>query len=195
MLRFGRLRHGTSCVEDAGQLTSELVARRQRCLEGHTWGALIVIAVLYFAAAAVSSWIWPPAHVPVQFYLMPPLVILTQTMLTVFFVRASRQLTRELSRTYGALTESQLRAARNEAVATMAATIPHEVNQPLAEVLGYAEIIRHRTLTKEEMETYCDRIATASRQVADVVQRLSETSHYSVRMLGEQTVVDLGARG
>jgi DNA-binding response OmpR family regulator len=109
---------------------------------------------------------------------------------------------RRLSASLAALREehaqhlaAETRAAQTAAALSVARTVPHRINQPLAEILGYAELIETRELPESLLREYVQRIAAASRTIAAITHRFASMDTYDPVHYGgasAQALVRLG---
>lgn len=100
---------------------------------------------------------------------------------------------------------SELRAAQDRSalrhmsrismVGQLSAAIAHQLNQPLAAILGNAETARkmldHDRIDTAELRAICDDILTEDRRAADIIRRLSELYKRGDTQMGAVDVNDL----
>lgn len=87
--------------------------------------------------------------------------------------------------------EREVRALRVEVLAELARSIPHELNQPLAIIAGYAELIAENLVRGRQLREACREIVTAANALAELVQRLERITSYATKEYGPgRTVID-----
>jgi PAS domain S-box-containing protein len=96
--------------------------------------------------------------------------------------------------------ESSLQLAQQElreqekslALAELAGTTAHELNQPLTGVIGYAELLMKQLTTDSPLRTAAEVILTESQRMASIVKKIGKITRYETRSyLGDTKILDL----
>ena len=80
-----------------------------------------------------------------------------------------------------------------ETVLAMAVTLQHEINNPLAGILGNADLMKNwRELNEEEVDESIDAILRQSKRIRDIVQKMSTaTKVVEANYLGDTKMIDI----
>jgi PleD family two-component response regulator len=80
-----------------------------------------------------------------------------------------------------------------ETVLAMAVTLQHEINNPLAGILGNADLIKNwRELSEEEVDESIDVILRQSKRIRDIVQKMSTAKKVvESTYLGDTKMIDI----
>jgi PAS domain S-box-containing protein len=96
--------------------------------------------------------------------------------------------------------ESRLQLAQQElreqekslALAELAGTTAHELNQPLTGVIGYAELLMKQLQADSPLRTAAEVILTESQRMAGIVKKIGKITRYETRSyLGDTKILDL----
>lgn len=107
-------------------------------------------------------------------------------------------LTRKLRRTIADLKTAEVEREaqqKREGALGMAATICHELNQPLQKISGYAELLQMRPPEKGDVTQYAEKILGAVNEMGTLTRKLMSLTQYRTRNYpGGETLVDLEVR-
>jgi len=115
---------------------------------------------------------------------------------------ANRRLARELQakneeleqvlRQLKAAQERLLEAERHQTALGLAASLAHEVNNPLSGILGFCELLRESLPEGGDERKDVETIISQARRIANVVRRITQLKEVRfVPYVGEETMVDL----
>ncbi|MBI3967536.1 MAG: response regulator [Chloroflexi bacterium] len=82
-------------------------------------------------------------------------------------------------------------AAIQDVVSRYAVTIPHELNQPLLALLGFAELAYDSDRAPDELRTLVSKMNMAASELAELVARFGRLSQFRPTELGGQPIVDI----
>jgi len=110
--------------------------------------------------------------------------------------RALERKNREFARVLAelkAVQEKAIEAERLKTAVRMAGALAHEINNPLAGILGLCDLIRTRLDAKNPLTADIQGVVEQAQRIADVVRRIGELREVRfVRYVGDEEVVDLG---
>jgi DNA-binding response OmpR family regulator len=111
--------------------------------------------------------------------------------------RALTQKNRELERALADLDSAQKQTLETERLQTavkMAGALAHEINNPLAAILGLCDLIRAQSEAEAGHLADLQRIVDQAQRIADVVRRISALREVRfVPYVGDEEIVDLSA--
>lgn len=92
-----------------------------------------------------------------------------------------------------AMVQARIRDAQDEVVRRYSATISHELNQPLAVIIGYEEIIRLRNdrLSRKDIEAMIGQIGESATDLADKVEKFTKLTGYQGRHFAGADLIDI----
>ncbi|MCW7753033.1 response regulator [Desulfobotulus sp. H1] len=108
-------------------------------------------------------------------------------------------LTRKLRKTIADLEVNQVAKERQqklEGALGMAATICHELNQPLQKISGYAELLKSQAVVRSREDLYADHVLQAVQDMGALTRRLMTLTQYRTRAYpGGESLLHLDSEG
>lgn len=102
---------------------------------------------------------------------------------------------REQLRIEGSLAEAQeklILSERQAAIAELAGTAAHELNQPLTSVMGYSELLRRRMTASDPHFRAVDTILREAERMAEIVRKIGRITKYETKAyVGSTQIIDL----
>lgn len=89
-----------------------------------------------------------------------------------------------LTRLYGEIDRAREQAIRQETVVYMAATMAHEVFQPLTVIQAGVQFICRHQLPPDRQQELCNRVVRSTRRLAEIVRRFEHTTEAAMRERG-----------
>jgi PAS domain S-box-containing protein len=90
--------------------------------------------------------------------------------------------------------EKLIQSERQAAVAELAGTAAHELNQPLTSIMGYAELLKRRTPPEDPSYKAADTIQREAQRMADIVRKIGRITRYETKTyVGNARIIDLAA--
>lgn len=103
-------------------------------------------------------------------------------------IREKLRMEARLARAQEELREREKQAA----IAELAGTTAHELNQPLTSVMGYAQMIRRRVGEESPLASAADVIVTQAERMAEIVRKIGKLTRYETKSyVGDQKILDL----
>ncbi|MGZ3477943.1 MAG: histidine kinase dimerization/phospho-acceptor domain-containing protein, partial [Polyangiales bacterium] len=103
-------------------------------------------------------------------------------------MRDRRQMERRLKDAQAALIQTEKQAA----VAELAGSAAHELNQPLTSVMGYAELLRRRLEQGTPQHHAADIIVSEAERMAEIVRKIGKITRYETKSyVGTARILDL----
>jgi signal transduction histidine kinase len=83
------------------------------------------------------------------------------------------------------------RAAKMEAIGTLASGVAHEINNPINVIMNYASLVLRPEMTREQIDTFAQEIVNESERVAAIVRSLLAFARQEHEVLSDESMGDM----